>query len=49
VLLSDVADTDLNTVDTAAADAPQNIVEAVNTLATFYINPEICIASTETE
>jgi hypothetical protein len=49
VLLTDVADTDLNAVDTAAADAPQNIVEAVNTLATFYINPEIGSASTETE
>jgi hypothetical protein len=49
VLLTDVADTDLNTVDTSAADTPQNIVEAVNALATFYINPELSVTAAETE
>ena len=49
VPLTDVADTDLNTVDTSAADTPQNIVEAVNALATFYINPELSVTAAETE
>jgi hypothetical protein len=49
VLLTNVSNTDLNTVDVAAAETPQAVKDAVNLLASFTLNPEINLVSAETE
>jgi hypothetical protein len=49
VLLTNVSNTDLNTVDIAAADTAQAVKDAIDLLASFALNPEINLATTETE
>ena len=49
VLLTNVSDTDLNTIDVAAEDTPQAVKDALDLLASFALNPEINLASSETE
>jgi hypothetical protein len=47
VLLTDIRDTDLNTVDIEAEDTPQTISEAISLLGTFSLNPNINLVDAE--
>ncbi|MDQ7024015.1 MAG: hypothetical protein Q9P44_00475 [Anaerolineae bacterium] len=47
LLLTDISDTDLNTVDIEAEDTPQTVSEAIALLGTFSLNPDMNLVAAE--